>query len=105
MWFNSKYFYLKNYGNEKDVYELLYPHPFNVRGLDDPDFENKVDKNELKSLLKNKTFTFPDEEFETIFEITRQNEGANCEKISYKGFMETIRNLKRDYIKYRTMFN
>jgi len=45
-----------NYGNEKDVYELLYPHPCHARGLDDIDFEQKVERSELESFLKIRNF-------------------------------------------------
>ena len=38
-------FYLKkNYGNEKDTYELLYPNPHCFKGLDNPDFDNLITK-------------------------------------------------------------
>ena len=46
----------------------------------------------------------PEEEYETLFEITRQNMGGNSSTVTYKSFLDTIRNLKRDYLKYRTMF-
>lgn len=95
---------MKNYGNEKDVYELLYPNPFNIRGLDDNDFEEKVDKESLREMLKNKTYYIPDDEFDTLYEITRQNLGATSDKVTFKAFLETVRNIKRDYLKYRTMF-
>ena len=56
-------------------------------------------------MLKKSSFEFPDEEIDTLFEITRQNEGAVEEdKVTFKGFLDTIRYLKRDFMKYRTMF-
>ena len=96
---------MQNYGNEKDVFDLLYPNPFNNRGLEDKDFENKLDLDELKSLIKKTSSNFPEDEIETIFEITKQIEKSEDSKITYKGFMDSVRNIKRDYLKYRTMFN
>lgn len=34
----------KNYGDEPDTYELLYPHPEHYMGIDDPDFEELMTK-------------------------------------------------------------
>jgi hypothetical protein len=61
-------------------------------------------KEQIKELLNTNTFKIPEDEFETLFEITRQNEGVKSDKITFKGFLETIRNLKREFLKYRTMF-
>lgn len=98
-------FNYQNYGNEKDVFDLLYPNPFNNRGLDDKDFDEKLNLQELKTLVKKTTYNFPDDEIETIFEITKQIEKSEDDKITYKGFMDSVRNIKRDFLKYRTMFN
>lgn len=75
-----------------------------MRGLDDVNFEQLVTKEELWKVIKDKPMSIPEEEYDTLFEITRQNMGGNTNIVTYKAFLETIRNLKRDYLKYRTMF-
>ena len=61
-------------------------------------------KEQIKELLNTNTFKIPEDEFETLFEIIKKNEGVKSDKITFKGFLETIRNLKREFLKYRTMF-
>jgi len=43
-----------NYGDDKDVYELLYPNQHATKGLDNKDFELLVTKDELRQILKKK---------------------------------------------------
>ena len=40
---------ITNYGNEKDVYELLYPNQHCFKGLDDPDFEKRLDRESVSN--------------------------------------------------------
>lgn len=79
---------------------MLYPHQFNCRGLDDPDFDKEVSKEELSVLLQNSTHQIPDDEFDVMYELTLRN----YQRVTFKAFLEMIRNLKRDYLKYRTLF-
>lgn len=37
-----------NYGNEKDAFELLYPNPHNLKGLQEHDFDTLITKEEVK---------------------------------------------------------
>lgn len=83
---------------------MLYPHPFNFRGLDDTSLEESVNKVELWEIVQEKSISMPEEEFDTLYEITRQNMGGINNTVTYRAFLETIRNLKRDYLKYRSMF-
>lgn len=79
---------------------MLYPHQFNSRGLDDPDFDKEVSKEELSVILQNNTHQIPADEYDVMYELTKRN----YKKVTYKTFLEMIRNLKRDYLKYRTLF-
>lgn len=47
---------LKNYGNEKDAFELLYPNPHVFKGLDNKDFNDYIPKDQvfiIFNLIKN----------------------------------------------------
>lgn len=94
---------LKNYGDEKDVYELLYPHPCATRGLDDEDFDVLMTKEEVKNILTSNRYIIPDEEFNLIWEIGIKNYPNDNGKMSATSFISTMRNLKREYMKYRTL--
>ena len=54
---------IKDYGDEPDVYELLYPHPENVNGVEDKDFEQLMTKEEIYDLIKRFDFQIPEDEF------------------------------------------
>ena len=54
---------IKNYGDEPDVYELLYPHPENVNGVDDKDFEELMTKEEIYDIIRRFDFNIPEDEF------------------------------------------
>lgn len=96
---------LNNYGDEKDAFELLYPHPCATRGLDDPDFDATMTKEEIGKVLTQNSIVVPEEEFNLIYEIGLKNfpdpEGQG--KMSPNSFLSTMRNLKREYMKYRTL--
>lgn len=94
---------LNNYGDEKDVYELLYPHPCATRGLDDEDFDQLMTKVEIKDILNKNNMIIPDEEFNLIWEIGIKNYPNTEGKLSSTAFINTMRNLKREYMKYRTL--
>jgi len=55
--------------------------------------------------LNKKNYDFKDEEFQVIYNITLGNYPNSEGKISYKAFVEVMRNLKRDYVKYRGIFS
>ena len=54
---------IKNYGDEPDAYDLLYPHPEAVRGVYDEDFEKLLTKEEIFNLMKKYDFIIPEEEY------------------------------------------
>jgi len=96
---------IKNYGDEPDAYELLYPHPENIAGVDDEDFEELMTKDEIYELIQNYNFDIPKEEFNLIYQVGLKNYPNNEEKMSPKSFISTMRNLKREYQKYRNIVN
>ena len=96
---------IKNYGDEPDAYELLYPHPENVNGVDDKDFEELMTKEEIYDLLKRFDFNIPQDEFNLIYQVGLKNYPNSEEKMSPKSFISTMRNLKREYQKYRNIVN
>ena len=96
---------IKNYGDEPDAYELLYPHPEHNLGIDDKDFEELMTKEEIYELIKKYDFNIPEEEFNLIYQVGLKNYPNNEEKMSPKSFIGTMRNLKREYQKYRNIVN
>lgn len=96
---------IKNYGDEPDAYDLLYPHPEAVRGVYDEDFEKLFGKEEIFNIMKKYDFIIPEKEYDIMFEIALKNYPNNEGKISPKAFISTMRNLKREYQKYRILEN
>ena len=94
---------IKNYGDEPDAYDLLYPHPEAIRGVYDEDFEKLFTKEEIYTLMKKYDFIIPEKEYDLMFEIAIKNYPNNEGKISPKSFISTMRNLKREYQKYRVL--
>ena len=90
-----------NYGDEKDAFELLYPHPCATRGIDDEDFDHLYTKEEIIGLLKENNYEFPESEFNLIYEVAIKNYPNEEKKLSPNSFLATMRNLKREYMKYR----
>ena len=50
-------------------------------------------------------YNFKDEEFNLIYQITLKNYPNEKGMISFKGFVDIMRNLKREYQKYRGILN
>ena len=96
---------LNNYGNEKDAFELLYPHPCATRGLDDDDFDQLLSKEEINEIMSKNNIEIPPEEYNLIYQIGLQNYPNEEGKMSANSFLSTMRNLKREYMKYRTLVN
>lgn len=92
-----------NYGNEKDAFELLYPHPCAPRGIDDEDFDKLYSKQEIIGFLEENDYHIPEEEFNLIYEVGMKNYPNEEEKMSPHSFLSTMRNIKREYLKYRTL--
>ena len=92
----------KNYGDEPDAYDLLYPHPEAIRGVYDEDFEKLMTKEEIFKQMKKYDFIIPEIEYDVMFNITLKNYPNEEEKVSTKAFISTMRNLKREYQKYRS---
>ncbi|MCQ2821485.1 MAG: DUF1002 domain-containing protein [archaeon] len=92
---------MNNYGDEKDAYELLYPHPCAVRGLDFDDFDKPLSKEEVKEIMNNNNIKITDEEFNLIWTIGEKNYPSQEGKLSSSAFISTMKNLKREYEKYK----
>ena len=96
---------IKNYGDEPDAYDLLYPHPGAIRGVGDEDFEKLLTKEEIYNLMKKYDFIIPEEEYNLMYEVGLKNYPNSEGKMSPKSFISTMRNLKREYQKYRVIIN
>ena len=94
---------IKNYGDEPDAYDLLYPHPEAIRGVYDEDFEKLLTKEEIYEQMKKYDFIIPEKEYDIMFDVAIKNYPNNEGKISPKSFISTMRNLKREYQKYRIL--
>ena len=92
---------MKNYGDEPDAYDLLYPHPEAVRGVYDEDFEKLYTKEEIYQQMLKYDFIIPKEEYDVMFNVAIKNYPNPEGKISPKSFISTMRNLKREFQKYR----
>ena len=93
-----------DYGDEPDAYDLLYPHPEAIRGVTDDDFDNLYTKDEIYELMKKYDFKVPEKEYDLMFDLTLKNYPNNEGKVSAKAFISSMRNLKREYQKYRNIF-
>ena len=93
---------VKNYGDEPDAYDLLYPHPEAIRGVYDEDFEKLLTKEEIYEQMKKYDFIIPEEEYDVMFNVAIKNYPNAEGKLSPKSFISTMRNLKREYQKYRS---
>ena len=102
---NKSLIKFQNYGNEKDVFDLLYPNPHAVRGIDDPDFEELIDQDQLRSMLLNNNYSFQDAEYNIIYALTLRNSPHVSGKVSYKAFVNAMRHLKKEYMNYRTLIS
>ena len=96
---------IKNYGDEPDAYELLYPHPEHNLGIDDSDFEELMTKEEIYDVIKKYDFIIPEDEFNLMYQVGLKNYPNIEGKMSPKSFISTMRNLKREYQKYRNIVN
>ena len=96
---------IKNYGDEPDAYELLYPHPEHNLGIDDADFEELMTKEEIYDVIKKYDFIIPEDEFNLMYQVGLKNYPNSEGKMSPKSFISTMRNLKREYQKYRNIVN
>ena len=96
---------IKNYGDEPDAYELLYPHPEHCMGIEDKDFEELMTKEEIYELIQRYDFNIPQDEFNLIYQVGLKNYPNAEGKMSPKSFIGTMRNLKREYQKYRNIVN
>ena len=96
---------IKNYGDEPDAYELLYPHPEHNLGIEDKDFEELMTKEEIYELIKRYDFIIPEDEYNLIYQVGLKNYPNSEGKMSPKSFIGTMRNLKREYQKYRNIVN
>lgn len=78
-----------------------------TRGLDDPDFDKAVDRDELIGMLRSQKYDFPEEEFDLIYDLAKRKSielGNPSDHVTYKSFLEVMRNLKRGYLRYRNLF-
>ena len=53
--------------------------------------------------MKKYDFIIPEKEYDLMFEVAIKNYPNNEGKISPKSFISTMRNLKREYQKYRVL--
>ena len=90
-----------NYGDEPDAFDLLYPHPGAIRGVYDEDFEKLLTKEEIYNMMKRYEFIIPENEYDLMFDVCLKNYPNDENKISAKAFINVMRNLKREYQKYR----
>ena len=84
---------------------MLYPHPEHIRGVYDEDFEKLLTKEEIYNLMKKYDFIIPEDEYNLMFEVGLKNYPNEEGKMSPKSFISTMRNLKREYQKYRVIIN
>jgi hypothetical protein len=56
-------------------------------------------------MLSKYNYEFKEEEFNLICQITLKNFPNEEAKISFKSFIDIMRNLKREYLKYRGTLN
>jgi hypothetical protein len=57
----------------------------------------------LKVILRKYKYNFAEEEFNLIYEIALKNFPNDSGMITFKAFIDVMRNLKREFMKYRTL--
>ena len=62
-------------------------------------------KEEIFKLMKKYDFIIPEDEYNLMFEVGLKNYPNSEGKMSPKSFISTMRNLKREYQKYRVIEN
>ena len=62
-----------------------------------------ISKNELRQILSKNGHNLKDCDLDIIFEVTLTNQPNPDNKVSYKIFLDTIKNFKREYIKYKNL--
>jgi len=93
-----------NYGDESDVYELLFPNHHTHKGLTNEHLTTPIPKEELKVMMKNKGYEIEESEFETIFSLCVGKTQNQENKVTFNDFIAVVRNLKREYLKYKPFF-
>ena len=83
---------------------MLYPNPHIFKGVDNEDFTKLITTEELRKMLESNDYKFTDDEYKVICQIVLANKPNEEEKISYKSFIEVMRSLKRDFVKFRGIF-
>lgn len=83
---------------------MLYPNPHIFKGVDNEDFTKLITKEELRKILNENNYKFSDDEYKVICDIVLANKPNQEGKVSYKSFIEVMRSLKRDYVKFRGIF-
>ena len=84
---------------------MLYPNPHIFKGVDNEDFIAFTTKEELRNILEKNNYKFTDDEYLVICQIVLANHPNEEGNISYKSFVEVMRTLKRDFVKFRGIFN
>ena len=83
---------------------MLYPNPHIFKGVDNEDFTKLISTEELRKILEASDYKFSDDEYKVICQIVLANKPNDEEKVSYKSFIEVMRTLKRDFVKFRGLF-
>ena len=69
----------------------------------DSRYFKKLTYDKLFNIMRKYDFIIPEKEYDIMFEIALKNYPNNEGKISPKAFISTMRNLKREYQKYRIL--
>jgi len=93
-----------NYGDENDTYELLYPNHHSTKGLKDCDLTRFISKEELNDMLKRKGYEIEENEYDMIYSMCVGKSQNTENKVSFSEFIEVVKNLKREYLKYKPFF-
>lgn len=63
-----------------------------------------ITSEELRKILEANDYKFTDDEYKVICQIVLANKPNKDEMMSYKSFVDVMRSLKRDYVKFRGIF-
>ena len=76
-----------------------------VRGVYDEDFEILLTKEKIFKLMKKYDFIIPEKEYNLMFEVALKDYPNEEGKMPPKSFVSIMRNLEREYQKYRFIIN
>lgn len=76
-----------NYGDEVDAYRLICPQRFEVHGVSDGDFRERLPKDDLQSIFESAGYHLAAQDFDAIFDCAAEWFGDDSQMVNLEVFM------------------